>query len=219
MPPSTPVSPSLLATPVRDANASPGSPLPSVALGSIVFGPERPETSSKHFKLSEAWLAAMQPLTRLRIRCWLRICLCRHLGRGPDGRPLFSVNTPVAYARRAALHAISMTSSSTTSAVAGQVSFAARSGNAMRRTLRETTPTPVPSGDDPMDNFVLCVRHVAGYTLTPMQRVALHCLFCTNSKEKHFGSSSRLEPASCWSFLAPGSCFVASIWWCTRCWC
>ena len=125
---------------------------------------------------------------RLRIRRWLRYRLRRRLGWAADGRALHSVDAAHGYPPQMPRRAASASPSSSIAVVAGQATFAARSRAAMRRatvpTQPDAQPTLVLPGNDPEDDFVRCVRHVTGKTLTSMQRAALHWLFYTNSEEK-----------------------------------
>ena len=66
------------------------------------------------------------------------------------------------------------------SVVTGQAALAARSLNAMQCAMVKTLPGFVLPRNNPEDEFVSCVRHVTGKTLTPMQRAALHRFFYTN---------------------------------------
>ena len=188
MTPSPPTPPASVPTPPRDTTTSPPSVSPSSAPTAIVAGPERPSTSIQHLKMSEAWIAAIKPQMRLRIRRWLRIRLRRRLGRAADGRPLHSVDAPHTYPPQTRRRAAPSTPGTAMAVVAGQAAFAARSRDAMRRATVETQPQTqaglVLPGNDLEEDFDLCVRHVTGKTLTSMQRAALLCLFQTNSEEK-----------------------------------
>ena len=147
-------------------------------------GPAWSPTALRHLRQSAAWLDAVRPVMRLKIRRWLQFRLRKKIGRDADGRSFRTIDPPLVYERRVDLASPAALLAAAHSRVAASAALAGRSRLAMSLALGGPPAASLPAGNNLAEDFDICVRSVVGRTLNAMQKGTLHCLFSPTNKEK-----------------------------------